>query len=100
MKPLIDIKNLSYHIGSKTLFDNISFTINQEDTIGVIGKNGIGKTTLYRLIKKELQPDSGEIIYNQNVKLGFLDQFEDWNKDEVVIDYIIKKIQTRSLGLL
>jgi ATP-binding cassette subfamily F protein 3 len=91
MKPLIDIKNLSYHIGSKTLFDNISFTINQEDTIGVIGKNGIGKTTLYRLIKKELQPDSGEIIYNQNVKLGFLDQFEDWNKDEVVIDYIIKK---------
>ncbi|GIX42489.1 MAG: ABC transporter ATP-binding protein [Leptospiraceae bacterium] len=90
MKPLIDIKNLSYHIGSRTIFDNISFTINQGDTIGVIGKNGVGKTTFYRLIKKEIEPDSGEIIYNKNAKFGFLDQLEDWEEEEIVIDYIIK----------
>jgi ATP-binding cassette subfamily F protein 3 len=90
MKPIIDIKNLSYHIGVKTIFDNVSFTINQGDTLGIIGKNGVGKTTLYKLIKREIQPDSGEIIFNKNIKLGFLDQFDNGNEEELVIDYIIK----------
>lgn len=59
---MIDVKNLSYSIGSRTLFEYISFYVPDGSTVGVIGANGCGKSTLFRLIQKEIFPDSGGIF--------------------------------------
>lgn len=59
---MLTIQNLSYsHPNKNTLFTNLSMTVNHSDKIALIGNNGVGKSTLLKLIAKELEPDDGQI---------------------------------------
>jgi len=70
-----DVKELKFHYPEgPVLIDNLSFTIGREDRIAVIGKNGMGKSTLLRLLAGELKPTSGSISLNQNTRFGYFGQ--------------------------
>lgn len=59
---MIDLKNVSYETNSRELFSDVSFAINAGDKIGLVGLNGVGKTTLLKIINGDIQPTSGDII--------------------------------------
>lgn len=71
---LLTIENLNKSYTDRMLFDNASFSIQDTDKIGVIGINGMGKSTLLKLIAGVEQPDSGSIIMGNNIKIGYLPQ--------------------------
>jgi len=62
------------HYGSKVLFDDARFAINEGEHVGVIGPNGAGKTTLFKIIVNQIQLDSGELIKSQRLNIGYLEQ--------------------------
>ena len=71
---MISLDNLTVSYGGWTLFDNISFLINPKDRIGLVGKNGAGKTPLLRIITGEQQPTSGAVTINGECTIGYLPQ--------------------------
>ncbi len=71
---MLSINNLSYYLGSRALYENASLHIKPKDKIGLIGKNGTGKSTLLRLIVGEYKPDKGDISKASDCTLGFLNQ--------------------------
>ncbi len=71
---MIKIINLSKSFGGQSLFDNVSISVNQKERIGLVGRNGHGKTTLFRIIIGEEQPDSGEIAVPRGYRIGYVTQ--------------------------
>ncbi len=74
---VISFKNVSKKYGDITLLDCCSFELPRNAIVGVIGPNGIGKTTLFRMITKEVPPDSGQIEIGESVSIGYVDQHRD-----------------------
>ena len=83
---MISISNLSLFFGERILFDNISFTIKDNDKIGIVGRNGAGKTTLFKLIIGEMVPDNGSVIVPGNKTLGYLKQELHLHDDYTLVD--------------
>ncbi len=71
---VITFRNVSKSFDDKLIIDNLSFKLPPGGIIGVIGANGAGKTTLFRLINKEEEPNSGEILIGETVSLNYVDQ--------------------------
>jgi ATP-binding cassette subfamily F protein 3 len=71
---MLHINNLSIQFSNRYLFDDVSFTVNKKDRIGLIGRNGTGKTTLLKLIKGIEQPESGIIAFPNDYQIGYLPQ--------------------------
>ena len=71
---IITVKGLSMEFGEQKLFDNMCFEVQSGDRIGLIGVNGCGKTTLFKLLAGEFEPSGGEIIINKNTKTGYMEQ--------------------------
>lgn len=71
---MLKIENISKSYNGKDILNNISFSLNQGEKAGIIGANGIGKTTLLKIIAGEEKPDSGEIIKNKNSLIGYFKQ--------------------------
>lgn len=71
---LITVSNLSVEFGELLLFDNMNFKIQKGDRIGLIGVNGCGKTTLFKLLTGEYSPSGGDIIINKNITVGYMEQ--------------------------
>ncbi|HEX3727943.1 MAG TPA: energy-dependent translational throttle protein EttA, partial [Pirellulales bacterium] len=74
---VVEAKNLSKGYGDKLLIENLSFRLPPGGIVGVIGANGVGKTTLFRMITGEEKPDEGEIKIGETVELGYVDQNRD-----------------------
>lgn len=74
MKPYLQVEDLTKSYGDRMLFDSITFGVNEGDKIGVIAKNGTGKSTLLRLLSGKESPDSGTVIFRNDLRVGFLDQ--------------------------
>ena len=74
MKPYLQVEDLTKSYGDRMLFDSITFGVNEGDKIGVIAKNGTGKSTLLRLLSGHESPDSGAITFRNDLRVGFLDQ--------------------------
>ena len=72
---LISVFNLTYQAGSKPLFSNLSFHINENDRIGLVGHNGSGKSTLLKLLLGEQIPDSGRIAIQRGLSISQVEQF-------------------------
>lgn len=79
---VIEASHLSKSFGDRMLIDDFSFTIPAGSIIGIIGGNGVGKTTLFRMITGQEQPDSGEIKIGDTVKLAYVDQSREALKPE------------------
>ncbi|MBK0404725.1 ABC-F family ATP-binding cassette domain-containing protein [Adhaeribacter sp. BT258] len=71
---MISINNLSFHFGSRTLYEDASLHIKPKDKIGLIGLNGTGKSTLLRVLVGEYKPDAGSIQMSKDTTIGFLNQ--------------------------
>lgn len=74
MTPLLQCKNLSFSVGGPPLLEQTELTINPGDRIGLVGRNGTGKSTLLKLLMGEHQPDDGEILRNSELQIGRLIQ--------------------------
>src|SRR5690606_9992015 len=74
---VIEFKNVTKAFGDRLLIDNLSFTIPPGAIVGIIGPNGAGKSTLFKMITGKEQPDSGEVIIGQTVKISHVDQSRD-----------------------
>lgn len=88
-KKIIEIDNISKSFGDKVLIKDFSYIFDRNSRIGIIGKNGTGKSTLLNIIAKKLDADSGSIDYGSTVKIGYFSQeLEEMDKNQRVIDYI------------
>lgn len=88
----MNIQNLTMSFGLQTIYDNVSFQINENDKVGIVGVNGAGKSTLFNLILGKLTPDEGKIIIKNNINIGYLPQVitdEIPNDDITVFDYLL-----------
>lgn len=74
MSNILEVENLSFHYGNDAIFEKINFSVNKGDFAAIVGSNGTGKSTLFRLILKELVPAAGQIrLFDQDVR-----QFRNW----------------------
>jgi ABC transport system ATP-binding/permease protein len=71
---VIEAENIRYEIGGRTIVDSFSTVIQRGDKVGIVGRNGTGKTTLMRLLIGELQPQNGEIRHGTNIEIAYFDQ--------------------------
>ena len=83
---MISVNNLSLYFGGQDIFKDISFMINQKDKIGLVGKNGVGKTTLLRVLAGEQSPNSGKVEISKKVKIGYLTQDLDFQDGKTVLE--------------
>lgn len=87
------IENLYMSFGTQEIFNNISFQINSNDKVGIVGVNGAGKSTLLNIILGNIKPDSGTIKLNTSIKVGYLPQVimeETESKDQTVFEYLLE----------
>ncbi len=73
----VSVENIAKSYGERVLFEDLSFGINQGQKIGLVAKNGTGKTSLLNILSQKEPPDKGEINYRRNLKIGFLPQEPD-----------------------
>ena len=74
---VIEVENLSKSYGDRMIFENVSFTVPKGSIVGIIGANGRGKSTLFRILNGEEQPDGGEVRVGETVKIAHVDQSRD-----------------------
>lgn len=86
MKSFLQVEELTKSFGDRILFQDITFGINEGDKVGLIAKNGMGKTTLLQIIAGKEPYDSGEIVFCKDLKLGYLPQLPELNPDLTVLD--------------
>ncbi len=81
---MIQVSNLSKSYGTQVIFDDIGFTVNAGERIGLVGRNGHGKTTLFRMITGLEKPDSGVIGIPNNYTIGYLSQHLNFTENSVL----------------
>ena len=86
MANLLQVENLTKSFGVNSLFDDINFTINEGDKVGLIAKNGTGKSTLLSIIAGDDTPDDGKLIFKNDVTIGYLKQLPQFEPHLSVID--------------
>ena len=86
MTPYLDVQHLTKSFGALTLFRDISFSIGEGQKVGLIAKNGTGKSTLLSILAGKEGYDSGDIVFRRDLKVGFLEQSPQFDPDETVLD--------------
>ena len=84
--PYVDVQNISKSFGALQLFDNISFSIAEGQRVGLVAKNGTGKSTLLAVLAGKEGCDSGDIVFRRDLRVGFLEQSPRFDPDESVLD--------------
>lgn len=83
---VLSCKDISKSYGIREVLKNVTFSINEGDKVGIIGGNGEGKSTLFKIITKELSQDSGEIFIDKNKTIGYLTQHVDLDLDNTIYE--------------
>ena len=86
MNPFVEIQHLTKSIGSQILFDDISFSIAEGSHVGLIAKNGTGKTTLLNILVGREDYDSGDIVFRRDLRIGYLEQSPKYDENMSVLD--------------
>ena len=84
--PMLEVRNLTKSFGSLVLFENICFSVAQGQKVGLIAKNGTGKSTLLSIIAGHEGADRGSVVFRRDVKVGFLEQSPRFDPEETVLD--------------
>lgn len=85
---LLKLTNVSYSFGEKILYKDAEFELFKGEHMGLIGKNGTGKTTLINMIIGNVIPDSGEMRLQRNISLGYLDQYANVDGNLSIFEYL------------
>ena len=83
---MMNIHNLSISFQGDYLFEDITFKLDNGDRVGLIGKNGAGKSTMLKILSREMEPDSGQIATDKELKIGFLKQDIDFDHGQTVLE--------------
>lgn len=84
--PYLDVQGLTKHFGAQVLFENISFSIAEGQKVGLVAQNGTGKSTLLSILTGKEGKDSGECIYRNDLRIGYLEQCPQFDMQESVLD--------------
>ena len=84
--PYLDVQNLTKRFGAQVLFDEISFSIAEGQKVGLVARNGTGKSTLMSVLMNKEGYENGDIIYRRDLKIGYLEQSPDFDPEETVLD--------------
>lgn len=98
MDLLLSVKSISKTMGSKQLFDSLSFGIFEGEKIGLIGPNGAGKSTLLKLLARQEIPDEGEVNHRKNLTVSFVNQDPKFGENQTALE-ILKKQVVESLAI-
>ena len=85
---MLSFNNLELVLGGKTLFDDVSLTIHHHQKVGLVGANGTGKTSLFKVIKKEIEVDQSTVSFPNNLRISYLAQ-EVPASDEIALQYVL-----------
>lgn len=91
MPILLQVNNLSKEYGGQKIFSGLSFAVSEKQKIGIIGRNGAGKSTMFRIVTGEEKTDSGDIIIHSEANIGYLKQSDDWQAGESALAYLIRE---------
>ena len=86
---ILNLEHISKTFGEKVIFDDVSYGIHENDKIGIIGINGTGKTTLLRMIAGEEEPDEGQVIRQNGLKIAYLPQNQDFPEKITILEYVV-----------
>ena len=84
--PCLDVQELTKRFGERVLFENISFSIHEGQRVGLVARNGTGKSTLMSILTGKEGYESGSIIYKRDLKVGLLEQQPSFNPEDSVLD--------------
>ena len=87
---ILSMENVTKAFNEKVLFENVSFGINENDRIGLVGINGTGKSTFLKLISQEIEPDSGRVVKSSGLSVQCLAQTLHFENNETVMEYVLK----------
>ena len=85
---MLSFNNLELVLGGKTLFDDVSLTIHHQQKVGLVGANGTGKTSLFKVIKNEIEVDQSSVNFPSDLRISYLAQ-EVPGSDEISLDYVL-----------
>lgn len=71
---IVIVKNMSHGFGDRAIFEDVSFRLLKGEHVGFVGANGEGKSTFMNIITGKLMPDEGDVIWSNNVRVGYMDQ--------------------------
>jgi ABC transport system ATP-binding/permease protein len=91
---LVNLEAVSKGFGTRTLLDSVSLGVGRGERVGVVGRNGDGKSTLLRLLARREEPDSGRITHNRDLRLGYLGQSDDLDPDQTVLHAVLGDVET------
>lgn len=97
MEELIKVRKLSKTIGGKVLFENASFDVYSNNCIGLLGPNGCGKTTLFKILLGREQASYGEVLKKENLQIRYLEQIPISSQDETVNDFFIRTTKDETI---
>ena len=86
MVSYLQVQNLTRSVGDKTLFSNLNFSIGEGQKVGLIAKNGTGKSTLLNILGGKDQADEGQVVFRNDLRIGYLEQTPDYPLDLTVIE--------------
>jgi len=87
---MLSFNNLELVLGGNTLFNDVSLTIHHHQKVGLVGANGTGKTSLFKVIKKEIEVDQSTVSYPADLRISYLAQ-EIKGTEELAIDYVLSE---------
>ena len=86
---MIDFTGICKSYGKQDIFNNVSFRINAGERVGIVGPNGMGKTTMFQILTGEISPDKGEVVIPKKARLGYLrQQLDYYDPEEKLIDFV------------
>jgi len=90
---MLTIRNLKMTFGGRVLFEDASFAVNYGDRVALVGPNGVGKTTLFAIILKQLEPDAGAVERDEWTMVGHLPQEAEAHGDETILDVATGRVE-------
>lgn len=86
---LLGLSKINMSFGENVLFQNVSFSVYENEKIGFVGTNGAGKTTLFKILTEEIQPTSGDIFKNRELKIGYLSQHIEYSSENTLYSEVL-----------
>ena len=94
MKPYLQVEDITKSNGYRMLFDSVTFGVNEGDKIGLIAKNGTGKSTLLRILSGIESPDSGKVTFRNGLRTGFLTQTPHFTPGRSIMSHLLETVQS------